>query len=501
MIEFAEWLPDLPELNNPGATEAKNVRPYVRGYLPLNRLVTDTDAIDSVCKGGIAVRANDDTTFNIVGDASKLYSLSGGVHTNISQTSTTYSATTVGWSFTKWGNGVIAVNGNDTPQFIDIGTATPEAVDLGGSPPPAEFVAVVREFVFLGSTGAIGTEDKVRNRVRWSAIDNRDSWTPGLATQADFQDLQGSSENGGGEITGLVGGEYGIVFQERSIWKVSYEGPPTVFRFDEVLPNIGCAAKRSVVQHGDYVWFFATDGFYEIRNGEQFTPIGQNKVDQWFRDNVSSAELDRMTGAYDVINKNVFWCFPSTNSTGGNPDTLIIYDWVNKRWSYANVNAEYLVTALGQAQTMESLDTYATSGTNTMETLSESLDSELFKGGASQLAAYSSSNRRATFTGTSLPAVVETAEAQLYNEQDRRAILRGVRPLVSGNSPTLRVATRHRSRLNENLTTSGTSTQNDQTGIANFRIDARYHRVQVTTEGDFDHAIGIDLDAKQTGRK
>ena len=56
------------------------------------------------------------------------------------------------------------------------------------------------------------------------------------ATQADFQDLPD-----GGNVTGLVGGEYALIFQETSVRRMTYEGPPIIFRIDKIANDIGAA--------------------------------------------------------------------------------------------------------------------------------------------------------------------------------------------------------------------------------------------------------------------
>ena len=46
-VPFGEWLPDLPNHFNPGATEAKNVFPAVNSYRPFNDIaVTSSNALD-----------------------------------------------------------------------------------------------------------------------------------------------------------------------------------------------------------------------------------------------------------------------------------------------------------------------------------------------------------------------------------------------------------------------------------------------------------------------
>ncbi len=81
-IPFGEWLPDLGDQNNPGATEAKNVLVSPDGYRPLMSLSISSDALDSTCIGAIAALANDGTIYNYAGSTNSLYELVSGVWTS-----------------------------------------------------------------------------------------------------------------------------------------------------------------------------------------------------------------------------------------------------------------------------------------------------------------------------------------------------------------------------------------------------------------------------------
>lgn len=76
---FAEWLPDLADQDNPGATEALNVIPSIDGYRPFMSLSPISDAIDSVCLGGISAVARDGTIYNYAGSTDSLYELRSGL--------------------------------------------------------------------------------------------------------------------------------------------------------------------------------------------------------------------------------------------------------------------------------------------------------------------------------------------------------------------------------------------------------------------------------------
>ena len=73
MINFEEWLPDQPALENRGMTVAKNVIPAARGYRSLNGLSQLSNAATAKIKGIFAGKSNTGVVTLFAGDAGKLY--------------------------------------------------------------------------------------------------------------------------------------------------------------------------------------------------------------------------------------------------------------------------------------------------------------------------------------------------------------------------------------------------------------------------------------------
>ena len=156
---------------------------------------------------------------------------------DVSRTASAYTTTTL-WTFAQFGQTLIGANGLDKLQAWTVGSSANFA-DLAAAAPTAQFVTTVRDFVVTGKTSSYA------NRVQWSDINDSTDWTSGATSQADFQDLPD-----GGEIRGLTGGEFGLVFLERSVARMTYVGAPLFFQFDTLTRSLGCYESRSVVQYG-----------------------------------------------------------------------------------------------------------------------------------------------------------------------------------------------------------------------------------------------------------
>lgn len=355
-VELGEYLPDQPDFEAPGLTEAKNVLPAAKSYMPWKSSVAFTDALDARARGGIQVKDKDGNTYIYAGDAAKLYGLEGDSWADYSKAgSPAYAlATAERWRFVKWGETVIAVSGVNTAATNNIQTITLGATqfaDLSGSPPQARHIGVVRDFVVVGNTWD-GTDGLVPNRVRWSGINDETAWTVSAVTQADYQDLQGN----GGWVQAVVGGEYGVIFQERTIWRMTYTGSPTIFQFDEVVPNRGTPCPGSVVRVGDMIFYLSQEGFEVLQDGSVSRQIGAEKVDRTFFDDFDATYPDRVVGMADPINRRVFWAYPGVGNTGGRPNKVLCYEWTVGRWTYSEQDLETLLVGATSGTNLDALD-------------------------------------------------------------------------------------------------------------------------------------------------
>ena len=276
MIQFGPWLPDQPDYSNPGVTRAENVVPAAMGYRSLPEFVAYSDEASGNINGVFAAKDNDGNVKLFAGDNSKLYELdtTDSSLDNISKASN-YTLTTPKdrWRFAQFGKDVIAVGGLANPvQKYTLGTSSLFA-DLGGSPPDADFVTVVRDFVWLGRAED-GSGNRVPYRVHWSGFNDAESWTAGT-DQSDFQDIPDA-----GEITGIVGGEYCTILMERAIVRATYSGPPLIFQFDKVETARGCQVPGSVCNIGHTVFYLSDDGFYAF-DGQRSQNIGAEKIDKF----------------------------------------------------------------------------------------------------------------------------------------------------------------------------------------------------------------------------
>lgn len=479
IVDFGEYLPDLPDISNPGATVAKNCLPFKTSYKQFPSATNYSNALTARAQGTFSCKDKDGNAYNFAGDASKLYQLSDQTYSEVSKVGGYSTNTDEGWMFGKSGETVIATNFTNNPQAITLGDAN--FADLTSSL-RARYVDGVRDFVFFANTYD-STDGAVPQRVKWSAKGDPTDYTPATATQAGSADLIGK----GGWNQAIVGGESGVVFQESSIWTILYTGVPgIVFQVDEVEKGRGTPSPQSVVPVGRFIFYLGQDGFYVFdRSSGVSQPIGDGKVDATFAADLDQAYWYRVNGIADPENKMVIWAYPGSGNSGGNPNKLLIYNWAVGRWASAEVDTEVLVSALSQGYSLDSLDTVSSS----IDALEFSLDSRVWTGGNLLLSCFTTEHKLANFNGSAMTAYLETREVQPM--ESHNATITSARALVDGGVTTLAFGTR--ANLSESVA-YGSALSAQSSGRYRPRSTGRYHRVKATISGGFTDAIGIEIE-------
>lgn len=481
-VPFGEYQPDEPDLAHTGLEDATNVIPRSTGYGPFPDANVFSDALPSRPLSAVSLNDLDGTVFTFAGLQGALYQASDTAWTDVSRTLSYNTGAEHMWSFTTFGDTVLAVNGTDAMQVYDMGTST-RFLDqsASASAPVAHYITTVGDFVMVGRL--TGQE----NRVQWGQINNAKRWTISQPRQADFQNLPGT-----GRIVGLTGGDFAAILTENSVWRGDYVGSPLLFRFQEMSPGVGCRVPGSVARWQNMTFFYSEAGFH-IFDGTRAVPIGINKVDDFFKADNNVTFQYRVRATIDPINNLYIIAYPSNSSTDGTLDKMLLFNWTTGRWSPVEHRCELIYSGLSAGYTLEGLDAINTS----IDALPFSLDSRAWVGGQTILSAFNSDFRSTTFDGSAKDAKLITGEAQIF--PDRRAFIPGIRPLVEGDAnTTITVRIGQRDRLIDSVTFGAASSMN-ATGVCPVRSNARFHRVRMDITGGFTRALGFDMDAVDDG--
>ena len=474
-ITFGEWTPDQPGITN-GLRRAENVYSKLVGYGALPTVVDYSAAASENLNNVVAGKTTAGATTVFAGGSTKLFKLDSGDLSldNVSKSGNYSTATDQRWKFTQFGNVIIGANGQAKLQGYNLNSSSLFA-DLAADAPTARFVTVVRDFVVSG------WQSSYPSRVQWSALGDESSWTASATTQADFQDIPD-----GGSVVGVTGGEFGLVFMDRAIHRMSYVGSPLIFQFDNISRNLGCYEANSIIQYGGTSFFLGDDGFYAC-DGQNVVPIGSEKVNRFFFDNVEESTLYLMSAAVDPIKKLIIWAYASNSSS--TPDSLLIYNYQTQRWTSGTTHVDRIASTSTPAVTLEGMDVYGN-----LDTILTTFDSRLWLGGKLQLSGVDGA-KIVTFSGTNATAYIETGDIEVPGATSAITM---VKPIVDDGSGSVALLSR---RLLSQSTTFGSQSAADAENRVSVRGVGRYHRLQLTPTGSWTSAVGMDIDLSPLGTR
>jgi hypothetical protein len=531
-ITFKEWLPDQPSVLD-AVSKANNVIPLAVGYGPFKSAVNYSGDASENLTNVFATKVDNDVSV-FAGGLTKLYKLDGA-DLSLDDVSKSGGYTGINrWQFVQFGNYALATNGSEKIQYYNVNSSTLFA-DLAAAAPISKYITVVRDFVVGANIGA-GTYP---SRVQWSDINDPTDWTAGGASQSDFQDIPD-----GGDITGITGGEFGIIFLEKAIVRMSYIGSPLFFQFDTISRNIGCIEGGSIAQYGGITYFLSDDGFYSC-DGQNIIGIGSEKIDRYFYSNANIGDIDSISAAVDPERNLVIWNYTTVSGAR----SLLIYNYETKKWCEADTDVDFLSTLATSGTSLESIDsaynvtagsftvgkqytirsvgntnftligavantvgvlftaTGVGSGTGvaidmaasaaalkTVDTLTTTLDDRLYKGGKFLFGGVRDA-KIVTFTGVYATATINTNDLEYgYN-----SVVTLIRPSVDNGSANIQITSR---RMLDDTITYSTSKTTDQEDRCSVRSAGRYHRVSLTPTGaNWFSAIGMDIEYSEQGTR
>jgi hypothetical protein len=289
----------------------------------------------------------------------------------------------------------------------------------------------------------------------------------------------------GGDITGLAGGEFGIVFMETAIYRMAYVGSPLFFQFDAISKGLGCISPGSIAQFNGLTYFLADDGFY-VCDGQSAKSISQEKMDRWFFNDASRGDLKSyVSSAVDPIKRLIVWLYKTQSGV----NRMVVYSIGLAKWTYCETTATSVASLLTPSVTLDDLDTYSSS----IDALTVSLDDPQWVGNQ-LLFAGTSGQKIITFGGAAKQASISTGDID-----SGRSVVTLARPVVDNGSGSVSVASRD---LLSGSVTYGTAVAADTEGRCGLRSAGRYHRIKTVASGDnWSTLVGVNVDIQGQGSR
>lgn len=298
MIAFPAFEPDRAPYNLNSSDQTINVLPAADGYKPMPTLREVSEALDDECIGAFSVSNNGGFAF-IAGTRTKLFSLDTSVTPNVWNDVSREQGYAVPngdrWSFSVFGNQIIACQLGNPPQTVNISSADSFA-DIDDAP-TARTVWVSGDFLVFGHLSDHS------NAIQWSGLNDMNHWVAGR----QGSDIQTFPD--GGEVMNGFGGQTGGVVMQRDKIRYMNFSPESsyTFTFSEANAERGVLAPNSVAKIGPgHFLYLCKDGFFA---GVEGNPIGATRVDEWFFNEVDHNYLSNVHAIVDPFEKIVWWIF------------------------------------------------------------------------------------------------------------------------------------------------------------------------------------------------
>ena len=460
-VAWADFLPDLADLDSPVAPIATNVIPGANSYRPIAGPSAYSDALPADPKGLWLAKTNAGDFQAFAGTAATLQKLSG---TSWGEIGSSFSVPTdENWSGVQFGTEFFWNNATDGLEKFDIEAGSSTSA-VGGSSQAAKHMDVVEDYIMVGNTATSPRQ------VHWCDTNAGSTWTGGNSGSQTFPD--------GGAITAIAGAA-NLVIQEYIIRRIIPDPGGDIFKFEKLEQSKGSISPESVIRFGETFAYLAEDGFWF--NGE---PIGQNAVNHYFLSTINQNQLYTVLGRIDPQH-SLFWWHYRTGETS-TYDRALIYNWMTKKWANVEMDVLFAAESATTGITLEQLSTVYPD----LETVPYSLDSRVWLGGRPVYAVIDTDKKLAFLEGSNLAATLDTGERQFI--PGSRARVKGVRPLIDNAAATIKV--RAKNRLGDSASFSSAISQQNS-GRCPMNKGGRYHRFRMDVAAGevWGHTQGIEI--------
>ncbi len=266
-----------------------------------------------------------------------VYSVSNNVHYDLTRLSGPYSTDANElWTGGVLGGLLFMNNGIDIPQVQRTPTASCRLTDLPNWPTTITTrCSSLRAFKnFLVALDVTKGPLRFRQMVKWSS--SADPLTvPGTWDEGDPTNDAGEnslSETDGNVIDCLPLRDVNIIYKDDSIYGMQYIGGQFIFRFYQIVKEVGLLAKRCVAAFEQYHCFIGNDLDVYTFDGNSTKSIAQDRVRQYLRDNITGSNYKRAFVVRNPTANEIWICIPTT--ADGYATLAMMWNWRKNTWSF-----------------------------------------------------------------------------------------------------------------------------------------------------------------------
>lgn len=278
--------------------------------------------------------------------ATKIYRYFGQAHEDLTRTvGGDYAMDVdVGWNGGLLNGLPIANNGVDVPQIIEAADSAFKDMPNWDTNLRAKVIRPFKNYLIAMNLTDTGTE--LPHSIQWSSPADPGFAPPSWDNTDPTQDAGRVplSDSIGRIIDGLALQDQFIIYKEDAIYSMRFVGGLPVFSFKKIFDDAGALSTNCAVEFQGQHFVVAIGDVY-IHNGVSKKSIITQKMKDFLYSNISEEYAARTHVAIDRPRSEIWINFPNKNTSAGECNTALIWNYQEDTWSIRDIPNTYYTTA------------------------------------------------------------------------------------------------------------------------------------------------------------
>ncbi len=163
--------------------------------------------------------------------------------------------------------------------------------------------------------------------IRFSSQESLTDWASTATNTAGELRLGSGSEI----VTALETRQQILVFTDTTLYSMQFLGPPFTFGVNSLSENITIASPNAAIAVDDNVYWMGRAEFYVYSGAVQRLPC---MVRDFVFSDINEEQLDKINAALNTEHSEIWWYYPSENSTEVN--RYVVYNYLEQVWYYGS---------------------------------------------------------------------------------------------------------------------------------------------------------------------
>lgn len=167
--------------------------------------------------------------------------------------------------------------------------------------------------------------------LRWSDVSNYNVWIAQSINQAgSFRIPTGSRI-----VSCMQASQQGLIWTDIDLWAMQYVGAPLVYGFNKIGSNCGLIAPKAATQLSNITYWMSQKQFFML-SGNGVQPITCPVWDVVYQ-NLNTNYINNIRAGANTSFNEIWWFYPSVNSTNGENDSYVKYNTSLGVWDYGSL--------------------------------------------------------------------------------------------------------------------------------------------------------------------